>query len=96
MSLTNNKPKGDDHGSILKIEEINGKFDTLTFKASTFKAGGEESGFSCPDNLAFDLSGNLWLTSDISGSSMNRKDKPYMAFKNNGLYVIPRYGKDAG
>ncbi len=32
----------------------------------------------------------------MSGSSMNRKDKPYMPFKNNSLFVIPRYGKDAG
>jgi len=96
VSLTNNKSKNDFHGSILKLEETNGAFDALNFKASTFKAGGEDSGFSCPDNLAFDLSGNLWITSDMSGGSMNRKDKPYMPFKNNSLFVIPRYGKDAG
>lgn len=96
VSLTNNKSKGDYHGSILKIEEDNGAFDSLTFKASTYKAGGEENGFSCPDNLAFDLSGNLWMTSDMSGGSMNKPDGPYMSFKNNSLFVIPRYGKDAG
>ena len=96
VSLTNNTSKNDFHGAILKIEETNGKFDALTFKASTYKAGGEESGFSCPDNLAFDLSGNLWMTSDMSGSAMNKENKPYMAFKNNSLFVIPRYGKDAG
>lgn len=96
VTLTNNKTKNDFHGSILKIVETNGAFDALTFKASTYKAGGEESGFSCPDNLAFDMSGNLWITSDISGSSMNKVGKPYMPFKNNSLFVIPRYGKDAG
>jgi len=96
VSLTNNKPKGDYHGSILKIEETNGAFDALTFKAETYKAGGEASGFSCPDNLAFDLAGNLWMTSDMSGSAMNRADTPYLPFKNNSLFVIPRYGKDAG
>ncbi|WP_299365646.1 alkaline phosphatase PhoX [Winogradskyella sp.] len=96
VSLTNNKSKNDFHGSILKIEETNGAFDALTFKASTYKAGGEENGFSCPDNLAFDQSGNLWITSDMSGSWMNKEDKPYMPFKNNSLFVIPRYGKDAG
>ena len=96
VSLTNNKGKNDFHGSILKIEETNGAFDALTFKASTYKAGGEENGFSCPDNLAFDHSGNLWITSDMSGSSMNKEDKPYMSFKNNSLFVIPRYGNDAG
>jgi secreted PhoX family phosphatase len=96
VSLTNNIPKNDFHGAILKIEETNGAFDALTFKALNYKAGGAANGFSCPDNLAFDLSGNLWITSDMSGSAMNRADKPYMAFKNNSLFVIPRYGKDAG
>ena len=96
ITLTNNKPKKDYHGSILKIEETDNQFDALTFKASTYIAGGEDNGFSCPDNLAFDFSGNLWMTSDMSGSAMNNPDKPYSAFKNNGLFVIPRYGKDAG
>ena len=96
VSLTNNKSKNDFHGSILKIEETNGAFDALTFKASTYIAGGEKNGFSCPDNLAFDLSGNLWITSDISGSDMNREGNPYLPFKNNSLFVIPRYGKDSG
>ncbi|MEL6533949.1 MAG: alkaline phosphatase PhoX [Bacteroidota bacterium] len=96
VSLTNNKPKGDYHGSILKVEETGGKFDALTFVASTYLAGGEETGFSCPDNLAFDLSGNLWITTDMSGSAMNQEDGPYMPFKNNSLYVIPRYGQEAG
>lgn len=96
ISLTNNKAKNDYHGSILKIEEANGKYDALSFTQSTYIVGGEENGFSCPDNLAFDMSGNLWMTSDISGGSMNKEDKPYMPFKNNGLFVIPRLGKEAG
>lgn len=96
ISLTNNKPKHDFHGSILKIEETAGKFNALTFKVSTYKAGGKENGFSCPDNLAFDMAGNLWMTSDMSGNAMNREDKPYMPYKNNSLFVIPRYGKDKG
>ncbi len=96
ISLTNNKDKNDFHGSILKIEEDNGAFDALTFTAVTYISGGEENGFSCPDNLAFDVAGNLWMTSDMSGSAMNKQDKPYSAFKNNSLFVIPRYGKDAG
>ncbi len=96
VSLTNNSNKGDHHGSILKIEETDGAFDSLTFKATTYLAGGEENGFSCPDNLAFDLSGNLWITSDMSGSLMNNEEGPYMPFKNNSLFVVPRYGEDAG
>ena len=96
ISLTNNYSKKDFHGSILKIEEDGGHFDSLSFTASTYLAGGEENGFSCPDNLAFDLAGNLWMTSDISTSAINNPKGPYMPFKNNSLFVIPRYGADAG
>lgn len=96
VALTNNKDKDDFHGSIMKIEETNGAFDSLTFQASTYMAGGEENGFSCPDNLAFDMSGNLWFTSDMSGGSMNKADNEYTSFKNNSLFVIPRYGDDTG
>lgn len=95
VTLTNNVPKGDLHGSILKLDETGGSFDAMTFESSTYLAGGEENGFSSPDNLAFDLAGNLWMTSDMSGSVMN-KQGPYLSFKNNSLYVIPRYGVDAG
>ncbi len=96
VSLTNNYDKNDFHGSILKITETDSKFDALTFKTSTFMAGGAENGFSCPDNLAFDMAGNLWFTSDMSGSMMNKKEGPYRAFKNNSLFVVPRHGKEQG
>lgn len=92
VTLTNNKPKGNFHGSILKIVEKD-KAD-LNFKSSTFRAGGTRSGFSCPDNLAFDQNGNLWMTSDISGGSIGKS--PYKKFGNNGLFVIPRRGGLAG
>ncbi|MCH2233672.1 MAG: DUF839 domain-containing protein [Crocinitomicaceae bacterium] len=96
VALTNNKGKGDFHGTILKIEETEGAYDSLTFESSVYLAGGEDNGFSCPDNLAFDLSGNLWFTTDMSGSAMNIEDGPYMPFKNNSLFVIPRFGEDEG
>lgn len=96
IALTNNYTKNDYHGSILKIEEHDGQYDALTFKASTYMAGGAENGFSCPDNLAFDMAGNLWFTSDMSGSKMNKEGGPYMAFKNNSLFVVPRHGNDQG
>ena len=62
--------------------------------ADTFLSGGEETGFACPDNLAFDNGGNLWFTSDISGGAMNKG--PYVSFKNNGLFVLLRSGENAG
>ena len=94
VALTNNVSKMDFHGSLLKIEEKDGKHDALEFKATTYLSGGEENGFSSPDNLVFDRKGNLWFTSDIAGSSMNKF--PYSSFKNNGLFVVMREGPDAG
>ena len=95
VSLTNNKPKGDYLGEILKIEEAdNDNKTSLHFKSSTFLAGGPETGFACPDNMAFDPSGNLWFTSDISGSSINKA--PYEPYGNNGLFMVPTWGENKG
>lgn len=94
LACTNNKPNGNYDGQILKFIETDGKYDSLTFTSEVLHAGGIETGFSCPDNMAFDRSGNLWFTSDISGSKMNKDN--YAPFKNNGLYIVPRSGKQAG
>jgi len=94
VSLTNNGTKYNFFGSIMKVEETDGKFDSLTFKSDTYLAGGEDTGFACPDNMAFDNAGNLWFTSDMSGSLMHKP--PYTSFKNNGLFLVPRAGKQAG
>lgn len=94
VALSNNKKQKRPYGSLLRIEELNGDPLSMTFKASTYVAGGPESGFACPDNLAFDPSGNLWMCTDISGSSMARP--PYDVFGNNGLFYIPLSGANAG
>jgi secreted PhoX family phosphatase len=94
LACTNNKPKGNYDGQIMKFIEANGQYDALTFESEVLHAGGEETGFSCPDNLAFDRSGNLWFTSDISGSKMNKTN--YIPYKNNGLFMVPRSGKQEG
>lgn len=94
VALTNNKKKANAHGSILKIKEKNNDHTSLEFTHESFLAGGEDSGFSCPDNLAFDKVGNLWFTTDISTKLLN--NFPYSKFKNNGLFVVPIKGKYAG
>ncbi len=94
LALTNNKKRGDLFGSILKLSEKDNSPLSLEFTSSTFMAGGEQLGFACPDNLAFDPKGNLWITTDISGSSMNKKE--YLPFKNNGLFYVPMTGEQAG
>ncbi|MEQ8237867.1 MAG: DUF839 domain-containing protein [Cyclobacteriaceae bacterium] len=93
ISLTNNVRKGNYHGSIAKLVEQNG-YDGLQFEFDTFLTGGEETGFSCPDNLCFDTAGNLWFASDISGSKIGKG--AYEPFGNNGLFVLLRNGAQAG
>lgn len=94
VALTNNTDKGDYLGQIMKIEEGDPNKTSTAFKASTFLAGGAETGFACPDNMAFDSKGNLWFTSDISGSKIGKP--PYKPFGNNGLFVVPSTGQQEG
>lgn len=94
LTLTNNSNKNNHHGSIFKIIETNGDYNSLTFKSETFSAGGKLGSFSCPDNLAFDKKGNLWVCTDISGSKIGKGK--YEPFQNNGLFVIPSSGPQAG
>jgi secreted PhoX family phosphatase len=94
VSLTNNKVQNRPHGSLLKLIEHENDAAATRFSASTFILGGEESGFSSPDNLVFDRNGNLWMTTDVSGSLMGQGD--YKFFGNNSLFFIPLFGELAG
>ncbi len=94
VTLTKNTRAGRPFGSILKLEEDHNDPLALNFTASTFLTGGEQTGFACPDNLAFDKQGNLWFTSDIATEQLNLP--PYAAFKNNGLFFVPMSGVEAG
>src|SRR5690606_31999634 len=80
-------------GKILKIAETNADPLSMTFVASDFAVGGNESGFACPDNMIFDHAGNLWMTTDISGDMVG--EGPYEKFKNNGLFYFPLSSNDA-
>lgn len=91
ITLTNNTKRGNYHGSILRLREQDG-YEGKSFKAEDFLVGGKH--FSSPDNLLFDARGNMWMTTDISGSKMNKGK--YSSFKNNGLFLIPTLGPLAG
>lgn len=92
VTLTNNKKRGNFHGSIMRLRENGGDYLSESFFAEDYLVGGKD--FSCPDNLAFDNKGNLWMVSDISGRSIGKG--PYKKFKNNGLFFIPTTGPNAG
>lgn len=94
VALTNNKRAGNHFGSLFKIIEKDNDPLSLEFRSETFLAGGPSAGFACPDNLAFDPRGNLWMCTDISGSGL--KAGEYAPFGNNGLFFIPLQGPFAG
>ncbi|MDQ0112814.1 PhoX family protein [Paenibacillus harenae] len=89
---TNNDNHGNIHGHITRIFEGGSDLGSLTFDFEIFAAGGRQSGFSSPDNLAFDSNGHLWVVTDISSSSQNKG--VHKSFMNNGLFVIPTSGPD--
>lgn len=91
---TNNDNHGNIHGHITRIFETDNDLGSTSFDFEIFAAGGRQSGFSSPDNLAFDSNGNLWVVTDISSSSLNKG--VYTSFKNNGLFVIPTSGPSQG
>jgi secreted PhoX family phosphatase len=94
ISLTNNANHGNFHGQIVHLVEKDGDPAALTFDWSLFAAGGPHSGFSSPDNLAFDGEGNLWMATDIT--TTGQRKGIYRFQGNNGLFFFRTAGPDAG
>ncbi len=71
-----NGEKGYEYGWIMRLDEDNNDPAAMTFKWSTFAAGGEPAegglGFANPDNLEFDANGNLWVVTDMSSDKHNK------------------------
>lgn len=94
LNCTNNVPANRPFGSIHKFIEKNNDYGSLEFESSVFIFGGEKSKISCPDNLAFDTKGNLWVTNDISEDEIG--SERYKVFGNNALFYIPMSGEHKG
>ncbi|MEV1248907.1 PhoX family phosphatase [Nonomuraea sp. NPDC049750] len=88
------------HGHVLKIVERRDDAGEKTFAwsiplvcgdpndAATYFAGYDKtkvSPISCPDNVAFDRDGNLWIATD--GNQLG---------SNDGMFVMPVRGKERG
>ncbi len=85
-ALTNNADHGNFHGQIIRMYEADNDAEATEFAFEVFAAGGPNTGFSSPDNLAFDRNNNLWMVTDISSSRLNKGI--YETFKNNGMFVM--------
>jgi secreted PhoX family phosphatase len=88
-------PEGvDRYGKVARFVEEKGDPTATRFTWEIFKAGGPEAGFAAPDNLEFDAAGNLWITSDFP--TVGDAAAPYAPFANNGLFMVPTSGDNAG
>ncbi|MFF9814464.1 PhoX family protein [Streptomyces sp. NPDC014006] len=95
-----NPRNGNKHGHILELTERRGRADATTFAWSLFLVAGDPddastyfAGFpkdrvspiSCPDNVAFDPHGNLWISTD--GNQLGGHD---------GLFGVATRGERRG
>ncbi|HEX9998211.1 MAG TPA: alkaline phosphatase PhoX [Abditibacterium sp.] len=94
IALTNNVKHGNYYGQIVRLLEKEDNPESEGFRYEIFLAGGPQSGLACPDNLTFDSKGNLCVSTDIAGYNANRG--AYDTLGNNGLFMVPTRGADAG
>lgn len=94
VALTNNSRHGNLYGHIVRLVESQDDAAAVSFQYEIFLAGGPQTGLACPDNLAFDRDGNLWVVCDMSSEKIG--GGAYKTFGNNGLFVVPTAGDSAG
>ncbi len=97
---SNPRPKNKD-GHVIEITEHKNEAAATTFDwnlllvcgrpedAGTYFGGwdGPVAPISCPDNVAFDSEGNLWISTDGAPSGIKQAD---------GLYRVPLRGRERG
>lgn len=89
------------HGHILELTPENGDHTATRFTWDIFMLAGDEgikpdfasdvtgSGYlSCPDNIAFDPSGNLWIATDGMSKTSNVCDGLYMAKTEGAMKAV--------
>ena len=94
IALTNNTAHGNFHGQIVRLIEADNNPESTSFGWDFFAVGGPQSGFSSPDNLAFDPYGNLWMVTDISSSRIGKGIYKFQG--NNAMFFFATEGPNAG
>lgn len=89
------------HGHIIELEEAENDHSSLVFKWAMFMVCGEPgdsatfhgypkdqlSPISCPDNICFDMNGNLWIATDGQEKALKLRD---------GFFAVPTFGPHRG
>lgn len=109
-----NDGKAYEYGWVMRLAENSNAPDAMSFRWRILATGGEPvdggQGFTNPDNLAIDRSGNVWMVTDISSDKYNKaipsrtdkEGKPVSQSNLRGLYgnssiwFIPTSGANAG
>ena len=93
LALTNNMNRipPNLHGQIVRFVEKKNDLESMTFRFEIVSEGGKESGYSSPDNLAFDSYGNLWITTDIFSPNLT---KIAWSFNGNNSLLMMKTGKN--
>jgi hypothetical protein len=86
IAFTNNSNHGNFHGQIARLVEADADPEATEFSWDIFAVGGPQSGFSSPDNMAFDSNGNLWMVTDVSTSSLT--SGIYSFHGNNAMFMF--------
>jgi hypothetical protein len=99
------------YGCVVRLEEAGGEPAARSFHWRRFVSCGElvdgGAGFACPDNLAFDPQGNLWVLTDLPGAAIHAEvrregdsapgtDRFAGVFGSSALFMIPTAGELAG
>ena len=93
------------YGCLMRLKETDNQPSAMTFTWEIFAIGGEPAnggmGFAMPDNLEFDVDGNLWMVTDMPGGSLNRpsegkQNNTLGVLGNNALWYLPLEGENAG
>lgn len=98
IALTSAKGRPADptaYGVVRLLREDTANPDVRTFKWVDLLEGGPEAGFASPDNMGFSSSRELWVVTDISGSSLNVPGRGFEWHANNAIFYVPLRGPNA-